>query len=53
MDKRKAFEKLSRKKEDKRQDKWVGFYHKYHIQKMSTCLVFIYSFLNLFYFQYF
>ncbi len=51
--KNKAPEKISRKKENKRQDKWVGFYHKCHIQKMSICIVLIYRFLNLLDFQYF
>jgi hypothetical protein len=40
-------------KENKRQDKWVGFYRKCHIQKMSICIVLIYRFLNLLDFQYF
>jgi hypothetical protein len=29
----KTLEKISKQKEDGRQDKWVGFYHKCHIQK--------------------
>jgi len=45
--KSKALEKISTKKEDGKQDKWVGFYHKCNIQKMSICIVFIYRFLNL------
>jgi hypothetical protein len=45
--KSKALEKISKRKENGRQNKWVGFYHKYHIQKMSICIVLIYRFLNL------
>jgi hypothetical protein len=51
--KSKTLENLTRKNEDGRQDKWVGFYHKCHIQKMSICIVLIYRFLNLLDFQYF
>ncbi len=51
--KSKALEKISRKKGDGRQNKWVGFYHKCHIQKMSICIVLIYRFLHLLDFQYF
>jgi hypothetical protein len=29
--KNKVVEKIFRKKENERQDKWVGFYHKCHI----------------------
>jgi hypothetical protein len=51
--KSKTLEKLSKKKEDKRQGKWVGFYHKCHIQKMNICIMLIYRFLNLLDFQWF
>jgi hypothetical protein len=40
-------------KKGQKKKKWVGFYQKYHTQKMNIRLVFIYSFLNLFKFQYF
>jgi len=49
--KSKALDKISRKKENGRQDKWVGFYHKCHIQKMNICIVLIYRFVNLLDFQ--
>jgi hypothetical protein len=49
--KSKALDKISKKKENGRQDKWVGFYHKCRIQKMNICIVLTYRFLNLLDFQ--
>jgi len=40
--KSKALEKISKKKKNGKQDKWVGFYHKCHIQEINIGIMLIY-----------